>query len=160
MNNTLQNWLDSKVSDDNILDKYSKTPYNMPRHLNMYESLEDYNRYYKKNDQDVNSADTFYPNLIDGMKEINPEDLSKDKQLKFLDSVTERYKAGKEVKSFLIPPNSNRYHTNYLFKQLVDFSDDYNYSITDSTGNEVLVPFIDVNFKNAFYKFCQENTYK
>ena len=155
---SLCEWLDSKVSDDTIQNKYSKTSYNLPPHLNRNESIEYFYRYYTKNDEDIDTADTFYPNFIDHMRNLNPEDLRNDEELKFLDSITERY--GKEHK-FLIPPNTNRYHTNFLFKHLIDVSDNsgYNYETVDLNDKVVRLPFIDKELKQSFYKFCKDNTY-
>lgn len=155
---TLRDWLDSKVLDDEIPDKYSKTTHNIPPYLNRYESDDYFNRYYTKDDDDVKTADTFYPDLIDNMLKVNPQDVHSSTQLKFLDSITERY----ESKKFLIPPNTNRHHTNFLFKNLVDYSDmnGYNYEILDSKGNIIKLPFLGNDIKTSFYKFCKDNTYR
>jgi len=58
----------------------------------------------------------------------------------------------------LIPPNTNRYHTNYLFKELVNYVYDNNmfYEI-DKGANDVLV---DPSMKKAFYTFCYNFTHK
>jgi hypothetical protein len=60
----------------------------------------------------------------------------------------------------LIFPNSNRYHANYLFKQLVDCSDEYNMNYYLGDVQEEKIKFIDVDFKNKFYEWCYENTTK
>jgi hypothetical protein len=163
MNKSLQNWLDSKVSDDTVANKYEKTPWNLPPHsASRYEDITTFQRYYKDDtDQDVKASDTIYPSLLDNMRAVNPQDIRKDSQLKLLDCITERYTHGSHTRSILIPPNSNRHHTNHLFKKLVDFSDnnDMYYVMSDGKNTEVL-PFVDVDLKDAFYKFCQENTFK
>jgi len=60
-----------------------------------------------------------------------------------------------------IPPNTNRYHANYLFKKMVDFSVD-NYLFydiddpeTETQRTEILV---DPSLKEAFYAFCYTNS--
>ena len=79
-----------------IPDKYCKTPYSLPPHLNKREPIDLYHRYYTEDDEDEKAADTYYPDLIEQMREFDPKTLKEDQQLKFLDSITERY--GKEKK--------------------------------------------------------------
>ena len=165
MNISLQNWLDSKVSDSTIKDKYEVNDYNLPPHSNSssrYKNIHTFQKYYDGiDDQDVEASDSFYTGLLETMRDTNPKDIRKDPQLKFLDSINEVYKQDDHKLSVLIPPNSNRHHTNYLFKQLVDCSDynNMNYVISDSKNTQD-IPYIDVNIKDAFYKFCQDNTLK
>jgi len=65
--------------------------------------------------------------------------------------------------TILIPPNTNRYHANYLFKRMVQ------YSINNNMYYDVEDPYKDVyrtellvepDIKEAFYKFCYHNTHK
>ena len=61
----------------------------------------------------------------------------------------------------LIPPNTNRYHANYLFKRMVDFTynNDMLYEIGNpSTQSYDTVPLITPSFKHAFYAFCYNNS--
>ncbi len=63
----------------------------------------------------------------------------------------------------LIPGNSNRFHANYLMKSMIDCADYHNmkYEILDSSSNnEVQLSLLDPTFKDEFYKFCFDNTYK
>ena len=61
----------------------------------------------------------------------------------------------------IIPPNSNRYHANYLFKKMVDYSIENNmcYGIEDPNfgtyGSHML---IYPELKRAFYSFCCNNS--
>jgi hypothetical protein len=57
-----------------------------------------------------------------------------------------------------IPPNTNRFHANHLFKQLVDKNLEYN--MYYDLGNDKPYPMFDVTMKDAFYRFCMNNTYK
>jgi len=60
-------------------------------------------------------------------------------------------------------PNTNRYHTNYLFRQLIDVSHDnkFNYAIYSKNGKNVehnYFNLMDATFKETFYQFCYDNT--
>lgn len=61
----------------------------------------------------------------------------------------------------IIPPNSNRYHANYLFKKMVDYSikNDQCYDIEDpKMGIYESHILIDPSLKDAFYAFCYNNS--
>lgn len=127
-----------------------------------------FSRYYDvDNDQDLASIDTFQLQVLAMTREHDPEEFENNKDMQYLDSCIERYrvldgdsnngnswsttkkgkKSGvdkykyKEI-DVLIPPNSNRYHANYLFKQLVDYC--------QANG----VDYVNPNFKDIFYEFC------
>ena len=62
-------------------------------------------------------------------------------------------------------PNTNRYHVNYLFRQLVDLSYDnnFNYKIYSKNGKNIEYEYynlMDVSFKESFYQFCCDNSLK
>ena len=62
--------------------------------------------------------------------------------------------------NIFLPPNTNIYHANHLFKKMVNNcnQNNYIYKISNDKGgvrNELL---IDPDFKEAFYKFCYKNT--
>jgi hypothetical protein len=59
-----------------------------------------------------------------------------------------------------IDPTTNRYHTNMLFRMLVDYSynNEFDYSLHDPETNEPYANFnlMDRSLKTSFYKFCFE----
>jgi hypothetical protein len=163
MNNNLIRWLTSKVNDDTIHSIYDDSEYTLNNFLNEYEYIDDYTEFY--NDGDIDMV-------------LNTDPLINDKSMSHL---VERYrpasffkqdtwaKSNKKVKvkelsndnrsiDIFIPPNSNRYHTNYLFKKLVDESlkNDMYYHL-DSVDPYRL---FDITMKESFYKFCMKNTIK
>ena len=129
-------WLNSKVRDDTIKDIYEINEYT----LSPYEGYFDDINYYSPNDDDLqNNAicclenNEYLIDYVDSFKDID----------------------------ILIPPNTNRFHCNTLFKQLVDYSifNNYEYDIYDDLINELRnYPLIYPEFKEEFYKFCFENT--
>lgn len=155
----LQNWLDSKVTDSEVADKYSPMSCILPVHSAYqlrYQPASSYSRYYTEDDQDIKAHDSFYSDLIDGS---DPRDVLSDPTLKHLNSVTQRY-GRHTTRSVLIPPNTNRYHANYLFRQMVDlgFSNSLNYSVLGKDGASMTIPFVTPEFKSAFYEFCKKHT--
>lgn len=61
----------------------------------------------------------------------------------------------------LIPPNTNRYHANYLFKRMVDYAyeNDMIYEIGDlETQSYISTPLVTPSLKHAFYSFCYKNS--
>lgn len=146
----VQQWLDSKVNDELVVGKYDVERY----HIGQGEYNPDmFDRYYNKDsgDQDVAASDTSYITLVDTEK-LHVKKL--DDQLAFIDKSVERY----EQESVLIPPHSNRWHANHLFKQLVDYCASNKLLFETEEGD--VEHLIDVNFKDAFYEFCYDNTSK
>ncbi|AYV78819.1 MAG: hypothetical protein Edafosvirus36_9 [Edafosvirus sp.] len=163
-------WLNLKINDE-----YTKTIYNKTNLIylkcgNM--SGDEFHKYYKLDDSDMKSRDTTSINIINNIYQFQElyenEKLCDDQELKYLDSIMERYYGveykGRKVRvDVLIPPGTNRFHTNYLFKKIVDCSNDrmsyYIPKIIDGKiveeNNEKL---ITSDFKEEFYKFCFENT--
>jgi|SaaInlStandDraft_4_1057021.scaffolds.fasta_scaffold01572_8 hypothetical protein len=78
---------------------------------------EHYDYYYSNNDTDEKASDVFYINLLNSIKQSNPRELKRDKHLAMINTYIERY--GK--KKILINPNTNRYHANHLFKNIIDY---------------------------------------
>ena len=159
----VQKLLNSKIDDEMVETVYSEDGECLPLYLNEIEDSKIFNKYYDSNDQDVQANEEIYVSLLNNLRKDDPEELNRDKFLLHLDKFVERYRSTKNNLDILIPPNTNRYHTNYLFKKLVDYSIDNNciYShIDQKTGDIYPLDLINVNFKDAFYEFCYENTYK
>jgi len=58
-------------------------------------------------------------------------------------------------------PNINGYHTDTLYKQLIDCAYDNYYKIYDPEKNDYVVyNLFDVTMKDSFYQFCYTNSVK
>lgn len=138
MNNTLDKWLDSRTRSK------------LENKLVPYYGKYDFENYYEENDTDIRACDKINYNLI---KMIQDDDLNEhDKELNNME---------KYIDNILIRPNTNRYHTNQLFKMLIDYTIDNNfhYNIYNDVTNEYeIMSLIHPNFKNKFYKFCKDNS--
>lgn len=153
MNVALKDWLDRAV--DGCESKYSPDEHSLPVPKNgLPTDMRNIYRYYIADD--LRSSDKFFINCLNN---TDREQLNEDKQLKFLNCVTDRFidRSNGNIKSVLIPPNTNRYHSNFLFKKLVDRCDDkkMTYQVADESFK-----LVDPNLKEAFYQFCFENTHK
>ena len=60
--------------------------------------------------------------MLNSIKQSNPRELKRDKHLAMINTYIERY--GK--KKILINPNTNRYHANHLFKNIIDYFNELN----------------------------------
>lgn len=158
----LDGWLDSKVNDDTITTKYEKSEYSLPRYFNKSVNISRFDRYYGEDDSDIKASDEFYISLL---KNSSVKEINEDTQLEFLDKITEKYRGDNDTegREILIPPNTNRHHVNYLFKELVDYSNANNFAYNiynyEKDSDEIM-SLIDTDFKEAFYKFCYDNTHK
>src|SRR5436190_12883302 len=115
--NKLNQWLDSKVNDITIKDKYEITNNNLNPYYGKYEN----ELYFDgKDDTDIQANDIFYLNLIRNVNEKSLNEL-----IKYIDRV-------------LIPPNTNRYHANQLYKKMVDYiiDNNFNYDIFNDETKE------------------------
>lgn len=140
----ITHWLNDKVKDNTISNKYTIFPQTLIPYYGEYT-----NEYYKKNDIDLKMNDKFYLNLINS---IDENILKEDKEL---------YELSKYIDIILIPPNTNGYHCNQLFKKIMDYSinNKLYYEINnDETNSQELIKFIDNDFKEVFYNFCYENS--
>ena len=130
-------WLNDTVDDIFDREQYENTDDILPMYYGKY-SLD---KYYHKNDYDLYAND------------INIQDTNN----KFIDKYIDDYKDYQ----ILIPPQTNRFHANQLFKKMIDCSIDnkFEYKIYDENTNKyVSVPLIDTSIKNDFYKFCYKYT--
>lgn len=126
----------------------------------------------KKYDENhkLNESDNFCE--CDDSKELS---FKNNDKLQSLDNYVERYvsndvilsgkfdKEKQEEKEVLIPPSTNRYHANYLFKKLVDYAynNNYSYNIYDKkTGKYINMHVFDKDMKSPFYEFCFSKTSK
>lgn len=142
--NKLNQWLDSKVNDKDIWSKHEVDEYT----IKPYKSHYNKNAYYTENDSDVSASDKVFHQLIDDMGDDLTEDMKLHKLSMYDDHI-------------MLNPNTNRYHSNLLFRQLIDFSHDNNheYAIYNTKYNEHIdVNLMDVSLKESFYKFCKDNS--
>lgn len=156
----VQKWLDSPIDyeEDEWFDENAPIRYKPP--FVMDESAY-YCYYLDSNDQDVKASREDLINLVDDNKESNPDDFDKDNYYSKIDDYIERY----EGSSFrvLIPPNTKRYHTNTLLKNILDHCDneDFQFNLIDTETNEPYTSnYLDSGFKDVFYEFCYANTHK
>ena len=82
-----------------------------------------------------------------------------------VNDIDEQNKISNENQSYTdyiyIEPNTNQYHANMLFRRLIDYSIDNNftYSIYDDKNNDYIqCDLMDKTLKKSFYKFCYENS--
>lgn len=149
----MNKWLTSKLNDPYIKGIYSK-PLLPLIYSGKYKEGTFY-KYYNDNDIDIRNTDPlgkFIKYIIDNC----PSEI--DKNMNKLANVLEIY----DDKIILLPPNSNQSHTNYLFKRLLDESENFEYNVPliSKTGKIInrSFPMIDKSFKNKFYKFCYDNS--
>ena len=130
--NKINTWLDQKVSDNTIEDVYESN--NL---VNKYDSNSQF-RYYASNDTDIKYKTPYDEN-----------------------DVVECYHNKQKNNIVFIPPSTNRYHTNHLFKNMVNKCIKNNYSYSMENGGKVVNELlVTPEMKEQFYKFCHDNTYK
>lgn len=149
-------WLDEKIEDERIETRYSKNEDMIYKETK--KPMEDYNKYYKEGDSDERASDKVRIDLIKTLEMC--DELREDEEMSYIESVMERYmdELGNE-KNILIPPNTYRYHANYIFKKMIETCEEEGY-IYEDIGPEGYMQLIDVNFKKDFYEFCYNNTCK
>jgi hypothetical protein len=110
---------------------------------------------------DMNSSVMIYDSKYDKVVyyEVGDSDmLAIDKN----DVGQEDYEIYKYDDSLFIYPNTNRYHANLLFRQMIDFSIGNNMTFLVKSGkdNDVLnIDLLGSQMKEAFYGFCFDNTW-
>lgn len=150
----IEKWLDSKVSDDLIETKYDIEKHHIgvrqedPTLFNMYYGTETGIDNGAAGDTDLKASNTFYTNLISKNKLLHEK---LDDNLTFVDQVTENY----DMQSVLIAPHSNRWHTNYLFKQMVDYC--IQKRLFFDVGDKEHECLISGAIKDDFYEFCYDD---
>lgn len=131
----------------------------IPANKNM--THDEFHKYYIDNDIDVKNTDTFHKDMVIWSRN-NPGEIESD-DLEILDNCTEIYKGvvddgwelvsnknidenDKHDRVILLPPDKYQYHTNILFKMIL---------------NEIgtIDPVMTNKNKLDFYKFCYDNTY-
>jgi hypothetical protein len=112
--------------NDEDVDMFSCNEYTVEPYYSVYEKSE----YYNHNDSDTKSK--LVSDNID-----DPE--------------LEKYND-----HLFIYPNTNRYHANMLFRQIIDFSLLNELYIFDNT--ESMINISDVIDKDSFYDFCYKNS--
>lgn len=126
----LNRWLDSKVNDPEIRNKWEN------KYFIGYENTEKY--YYIESD--ILAHDECYAEIINEYKKMGTaaavEEIKSDPLLDHLNNIM--VYSGINL---LIPPNTNRYHANLLFNQMLDASN-----------------IVDPEIKEKFYEFCKEYT--
>ncbi|MBA42964.1 MAG: hypothetical protein CMF62_03010 [Magnetococcales bacterium] len=137
-------WLNQKVNDNytNIIP------------ISKNYTIDNFKKYYAKDSYETKKYESLKLYLLNSKYLIKNDMLLKD--------YIERYrknKKGSELTVF-IPPNTNHYYANYLFKKLVDIVDQFNMYYEVEENKEIITkPLIDINLKEEFYKFCFENSY-
>ena len=174
----IKSWLDSQIP-------YTETKYSEDGSCLQFEqdrNIIDFKDYYNKNDQDIKASDKNYLSVL---KHYNGEksELCANKNkflffgqkaslllepydndtLQYMKKRVERYNTNKpeHSKEILIPPNTYRYHANYLFKRIIDYVEHNGcmYEYDDSRKKKVIkFKLVDKVMKDAFYKFCYNNT--
>jgi len=119
----LNNWLESK--------------YNNSCYIRPYHSQYTIDQYYQKNDIDIKKDDIWSRQLIESLDSTRSRDIYRDNPELLRKKVYSDH--------ILLNPDTNRYHTNMLFRQLIDY-----------TLNNDLTDLFNIEMKNAFYKFCFE----
>lgn len=147
MTSNLKKWLDSKVFDNSIRSVYDINDDTIKHYPSHYKK----DIYYNFDDDDIHKSDKLSLNVIINMSD---DELESEPELKKLSNY---------VDHILLNPNTNRYHANYLFRQLIDnsYDNEYDYNIYNmSTKSTDLMNLIDKSLKESFYKFCYDNSSK
>jgi len=134
----LERWLNSKVNDKDISN--IKTIYDYS--LRPYRSQHCFEAYYittEGHDSDLTANDPYYTNML---QYFDIKDIQDDPEL---------YKIARYVDHIFLYPNTNRYHANYLFRQLID------YTITNDLKCKSKY-IITAGMKKAFYAFCMKHS--
>jgi len=79
--------------------------------------------------------------------------INKNEYLNKLSEYVEKYDDGK----ILIPPNTNGYHVNHLFKKMVDIANDNELDINEKI---VDVKLLNKNDRESFINYCYEKSNK
>jgi hypothetical protein len=165
LSNNVNEWLNSKINDMN-----ANSTYDEPNIGNMYagnRNASDYELYYTANDTDMLNSESDNMNMIEYLKNHDIDELNNDYELSIMDNVMETY----GNKKILIAPSSNRYHANYLFKDLIRCSKNMTYSLPSinneskgtnhwCAGEMVSVKLFTPEMKNYFYNFLYDNSNK
>ncbi len=150
----VQIWLNSKVNDTSQFNVGQPFGYR-PRDMYFFY------KYYSDNDQDVVNSETGhyidqkyvekYSKHVLDVKTIC--EIEEDFDVK-------KYREAKDSISVYIPQHSNRYHTNYLFKQLVDYTTEHKlvYELPGLDNKTQVLKLVDTDFKDLFYEFCYKHT--
>jgi len=181
-------WLNSKIRDRFTSSKNEPSDILIPRN-NKPQALDDFYKYYTgyttNTDEDVLASDKDYINIL---KCSTPDEIQNDIFLNELNNRMEQYvnndksdndnewvtvtsvknqpkkivtNSNIDEINILIPHNTNRYHTNHLFKQMVDLCHHENMIYTyynDDTNECTDVSLITPEFKSKFYEFCFKNS--
>lgn len=170
----VERWLDSKVNDRYVESIDEETPGFPPRYYYRNRTMEEFFYYYTGlDDTDIKASERFMswleptPYLNSLLEIYKKEEDEMDDEWKSANKEKEsqknRFKHLPDQIIILIPPHTNRYHANYLFKQLIDYGIKNNlfYGVTNlKTGERSTVPLIHPKFKRDFYRFCYLNTKK
>lgn len=152
-------WLDNKVEDECIESEYDNNKYTLPRYGYIddyeHEPISTFDRYYNEGDIDIESKNSLY--YLDAINETEYEDSN---ILTFLNKYVERYKSDDELINILILPNTNRYHCNYLLKNIIDYAYESKYNIKNKHGKIKKIKIFDKCMKVSFYNLCYINTFK
>jgi len=165
MSGDIKSWLDSQLPDTET--KYSEDGSCLPFGRDRY--IADFKDYYNDNDQDIKASDKTYLSILKHYDKSD-RDLYQiqgqydDNTIQYMKERVERYintNKPEHSKEILIPPNTYRYHANYLFKKIIDYVEHNGcmYEYYDSRkGKTMKFKLFDKNMKDAFYKFCYDNT--
>lgn len=131
----LENWLDKRVLHKDLV-----KPYESQYEMNAYYQ-DPRNEKDKQKDIDIR----YYDGPIRGLDE------EIDENNEYMDHI-------------YIDPATNRYHTNMLFRELVDYAyeNNFDYILHNPETKEKYAEFnlMDKELKTSFYKFCHDYTSK
>lgn len=143
INNKVKYWLKSKVKnkyihnidDDNMLPLYYNGTFN----------ISVFNKYYKDEEGDTRP--------FSGLPQGNSSNINKKYEEIYINPHENK------KKTIYFSPNSNHYHTNFLFKQMIDTCENNNLYyyvpvISDDYVHYNKHILVDTLFKQKFYNFC------
>ena len=132
----IKDWLDCKVNDNLIDDKYIVNESTIKPYKSKSQSVKSYY---------IDDDDDFYADEIDLII------TTKNKKLMpYVDKF--------DTKHLFIPPNTNRHHCNQLFKKLIDYSYKDTFNILNKNGSYDSSRLLGPEFKSDFYDFCSDNS--
>jgi len=136
---TLDNWLKKTVSNAPNKDDYYDSSLEPYLDSTKNYSKKVYNRYYNKDDDiDIRNSDK---DMIEYVDDEYIDDCPTKENLKY-------YIENYGIVKIAIPPNTNHYHTSYLFKSLLDHVENYDMIYNNKE-------LFNKNLKIKFYEFCR-----
>lgn len=148
----MEHWLQQRIKDEMGNRIYKNV---LPNYYYGKRPKEEFNKYYAKDDIDVQNTNQLV-HLTKYIVKNDPDNIDED--TKELYEVLESY----DDQDILITPNTNQSHANYIYKLIIDKSEQMAYDVPNVKQNGeisfVKIPIVSTGFKEKFYQYCFNNT--